>query len=414
MNKVNLSIALGLSSFLFLLPPITYVAALFTALILVPTILMKAGTYLKTPYMPKASLPEFLLLICLFYFFLCTMLFTNYYLAIKELIILTCSVGLFFFLQGQSYNNKNIVFISIALVCVTVALSTYTLLSVDIFNYELMQQTQVESKNPVGIRLVFSVILLLALLFYEPSLGYRVKSMMVIAIVFAFIALSVLESSRAIIFLLINLFVWLCVNQYKSLMRSFFGWVFLLLNLLIFYILIFYRDQILEYLSGYEIFSLLFFKLEPYIPSINKYGLIDGGAFSRNEFIDEATQIAYIGLSQRPLFGRGPDNSRVLFEEEIGILTNSHNNLFEIGLNYGLIGVLLWYFFFGAMCYKLLKGKKSKYFGVCVGFMTSILAISIISPIYREPDIYVMYALMLCLLAMTNNRHGLEGKLTKK
>jgi O-antigen ligase len=158
----------------------------------------------------------------------------------------------------------------------------------------------------------------------------------------------------------------------------------------------------------------LFYKLEPYIPGINKYGILDGGAFSRSEFTDQASQIAYIGLSQRPLFGRGPDNSRILFEEEMQILTNSHNNLLEIGLNYGLIGIFLWYFFFGAMGYKLLKGKKSKYFGVCVGFMASIFVISIISPIYRDPDIYVMYALMLCLLAVPNNRYGLESKLTTK
>lgn len=407
LSKVNLGIALGLSSFLFLLPPGTYVAALFCAVLLLPSIFMKVSSYLKASYILKVRLPECFLLIAFLYFFLCSLLVTNYYLAIKELIMLTCGVGLFCVLYGQSYKANNLVFLSIMLASVTLALSAYTLTVVDISNYKLMEMSQVESKNPLGTRVAFSITLLLALLFYESFLGRRVKLTMAVAVIFGLIALSVLESTRGIMYLIINISVWFLVSIYRKFKGIFFSLSFPLLILLTHY-----KDQILEYLSGYGAISLLFFKLEPYIPGINKYGILQGGAFSRSDFTDQASQIAYLGLSQRPLFGRGPDNSRVLFQEEMGILTNSHSNFFEIGLSYGLIGVLIWYLYFGAIWYVFLTGEKSKYFGFCLGFMISMFVISVISPIYREADIYVMYALMLCLLAMSNHRDSLEKKLT--
>lgn len=92
------------------------------------------------------------------------------------------------------------------------------------------------------------------------------------------------------------------------------------------------------------------------------------------------------------------------------MLSELHLCFFEIGLSYGLIGVLIWYLYFGAIWYVFLTGEKSKYFGFCLGFMISIFVLSVISPIYREADIYVICALILCLLAMSNHRDSLEKK----
>ena len=118
--------------------------------------------------------------------------------------------------------------------------------------------------------------------------------------------------------------------------------------------------------------NLLFWKLEPYIPGINSYGELSGGGYARAKFSTAASEIAYIGIAERPFWGWGPNNSRLLFLREYGIPTNSHNNVYELLINYGIIGAIFWLGYAAMYALYVLSNYKKKYFPSDSRFLRNI------------------------------------------
>tara|TARA_B110000879_G_scaffold212476_1_gene308920 strand:+ start:744 stop:1970 length:1227 start_codon:yes stop_codon:yes gene_type:complete len=395
-NKSTLIIGFAFLSFLLLLPPITYVASLLSSIVLMPLALSSIIRNINVSSINSIQLSQLLLSVCFIYFFLCGFLVTNYYIAIKELIVISYGLCLFSLLLVNPKYRINIQSIVLIMSLILVFLCIHVLNSIDYSNYIIAEGDQVESKNPLGLRISFLSIFLLAIIAHEKSIKKNIKLLIFFTSILGFIAILFLESSRSFLFCLIVIFIWISFNNFKAFIIS-----FLLLFLPTSIYIILYGDQVLRYFSNIPAFNLLFFKLEPYFPGINKYGILQGGAYSRSDFTSQAYDVYLKGIGENPIFGLGPDNSRVLYEKEMGVLTNSHNNFFEIALSYGFIGVTLWYTFFLSIIYSLFKFKHSKYFGISLGVLTGIFAISFISPIYREPDIYVMIGFILLILSRT-------------
>ena len=148
-------------------------------------------------------------------------------------------------------------------------------------------------------------------------------------------------------------------------------------------------DNILKSASAFPALNILFFKLEPYIAGINKYGTLQA-LDSRSLFLELAKDIAVEGIYERPFLGLGPDNSRFLYYQKMGEFTNSHHNFYELLLNYGVFGTVIWYFFGVLYLIIIYKHRKSSYFPLALSFCVIILIASSLAPIYREPDIYVL------------------------
>ena len=101
-------------------------------------------------------------------------------------------------------------------------------------------------------------------------------------------------------------------------------------------------------------------------------------------------------------WGWGPNNSRLLFLREYGIPTNSHNNVYELLINYGIIGAIFWLGYAAMYALYVLSNYKKKYFPFSLGLLCGLAIVSIVSPIYREADIYVMLGVAVLLLKSWN------------
>ena len=389
----TLKMLLAFSSFLWLIAPLTYYASLLVGILLIPLVLKYFHSVLDIKSLGYIHLNYSLLCGCIIYFFACTILATNYYIASIELVSLLCSIGLFTLFIDLSKAEINANVIASLLIITLLSLCWYCFQTIDIFNYTLFYGDKIDSKNYIGFRRAFLVFFLASFSRKEHLSSFAVRAAVLPALFLGVMLLFFfLESTRSIMFLFIAVVTSLVVSNFSKLTKIF-PWAIIIVLLAVAF-----HDDILRFLSSFTAFNLLFFKLEPYIPGSNQYGSFEGGYYARKSFTDSAFEIAKLGISENPLFGLGPNQSRVLFEQELGSLTNSHNTYLELWLSYGIFGLILWSVFFISLLYTTFAFKKSKYFSVVTGFFIGTLAISFISPVYREPDINVMFGFALLIL----------------
>lgn len=79
---------------------------------------------------------------------------------------------------------------------------------------------------------------------------------------------------------------------------------------------------------------------------------------------------------EKPIFGYGLDNYRVLLNNHIGIETYSHNNFIELLISGGIIGFVIYYIIIAFIIKKLYKYKNSD---IAIPILTCISAILILS-----------------------------------
>ena len=159
-NKSTLIIGFAFLSFLLLLPPITYVASLLSSIVLMPLALSSIIRNINVSSINSIQLSQLLLSVCFIYFFLCGFLVTNYYIAIKELIVISYGLCLFSLLLVNPKYSINIQSIVLIMSLILVFLCIYVLNSIDYSNYIIAEGDQVESKNPLGLRISFLSIFL--------------------------------------------------------------------------------------------------------------------------------------------------------------------------------------------------------------------------------------------------------------
>ena len=99
------------------------------------------------------------------------------------------------------------------------------------------------------------------------------------------------------------------------------------------------------------LYNVLGERLENMIAGLFGEGTTEGSFNTREEMI----KLGWGWFLERPLFGYGMNNYRILYEQATGLNTYSHNNFIEILINGGIVGFFLYYFIYGYVFVKLFK-----------------------------------------------------------
>ena len=388
--RSNVYLFICLSLFLLLIPPFTHYSSLILGSILSIFIFLQISN-IEIEKISVLELAIVFLIVFYFYALVRGIGASDTYLAILELVAILLGLCVFIILSNFDVKDNTANVIAVLAIIYIGAFAIYFVKNVNIFTYGLMQNTQIESKNPIALRVAFLCYLVGSILIVENNLKSTAKFFLGMGFLISFSILIFMESSRSIIFLIISFLIF-------GLLQDAGRRTILIIIMSTTGGLLFFYDEFSTALSKMSAVSLLFWKLEPYIPGVNAYGELSGGGYARAKFSEDAIEIAYIGIAERPYWGWGPNNSRLLFLREMGIPTNSHNNVYELLVNYGIVGSCLWFGFAVMYALNMLSCRKSNYFPFSLGLICGISFISILSPIYREADIYVMLGIAVLLL----------------
>lgn len=212
--------------------------------------------------------------------------------------------------------------------------------------------------NTIGIMMAFGVLISLLLISKEET---RLKKIRYIIIIVVSTLIVILTGSRKALFFVVFGYVAFTGLSSKS------NRILLMTKIIIILAL------------GYQLimniplfYSILGVRIEGLFSIVTGLGAVDSSTELRIEYID-------YGLSwfmDKPIFGYGLDNYRVLLYRAIGKGTYSHNNYIELLVGVGVIGTIIYYYAFGYVLVnarKLLKASKEPMTYLIVVIMVAIL-----------------------------------------
>lgn len=99
------------------------------------------------------------------------------------------------------------------------------------------------------------------------------------------------------------------------------------------------------------LYNILGERVQAMLEGLFGEGTTEGSFNVREEMI----KLGWGWFLERPLFGYGMNNYRILYEQAMNWSTYSHNNFIETLINGGIVGFFLYYFIYGYIFVKLFK-----------------------------------------------------------
>lgn len=104
-------------------------------------------------------------------------------------------------------------------------------------------------------------------------------------------------------------------------------------------------------------------------------------------------------ISNRPIWGYGVNNFRVLLRNDIGVETYSHNTPIELAIAIGIFGVIIYYSLFAFVSYRLLKKfKRDKELDslFLIACSVAVIVIGLYMQLYFDPFAHIFLILAFC------------------
>jgi O-antigen ligase len=116
-------------------------------------------------------------------------------------------------------------------------------------------------------------------------------------------------------------------------------------------------------------------------------------------------------FAQRPALGYGMDNYTLLFGEAFGRYTYSHNNVIEMLVNYGVLGLVAYYSFYVFLIYKLwiIKVDETKIRDFFLAFMICLIPLEMGIVSYNMYFVHIFISLVSVLLHMRQVKENRNG-----
>jgi len=172
-------------------------------------------------------------------------------------------------------------------------------------------------------------------------------------------------------------------------------------------------------LSYYLIFNIPIFytiigrRVENYIDFFGSNGTNEGSILMRNYMIKFGIE----KFKEKPIFGWGIANYRVLLDKDIGLRTYAHNNYIELLVDVGTIGTIVYYLMYIFSLFKLKKikiGIYENYKYLFISLFLSILIIGYSSIYYYNKHFYILLAMASVVICGKSNEKNIVIRDNKK
>ncbi|WP_162011066.1 O-antigen ligase family protein [Streptococcus sp. S784/96/1] len=141
-----------------------------------------------------------------------------------------------------------------------------------------------------------------------------------------------------------------------------------------------------QFLSGLAMFEGVMERLESMLNIFNGNASIDKSTWERLELI----KLGWKLFQENPILGVGMDNPRIFSWIVVSKVLYLHNNYMEILSGGGLIGFIVYYWFYGYLFYAYFKYRKgnTELCGICITLLIIRLIIDFGAVSYYDQDTY--------------------------
>jgi len=168
-------------------------------------------------------------------------------------------------------------------------------------------------------------------------------------------------------------------------------------------------------LSYYLIFNIPIFytvmgrRVESFIAFFSASGTNEGSILMRNYMIKFGIE----KFKEKPIFGWGIANYRILLDQDIGWETYAHNNYIELLVDVGTIGMVVYYLMYIFSLFKLKKikiGIYENYKYLFISLFLSALIIGYSSIYYYSKHFYILLAMASVVINLKENNKAIIVK----
>jgi len=307
----------------------------------------------------------------------------NYYLFIHLLFIIVCTFSVLFAIdQGIAISKvrtlvliylpmialvnyvdsfKKLKILIVSFIYAGFFTSVYILITSD-FSQLKRYGSELGNVNVIGMIIGISVTFCFFSIIEEKKYRYSLLLLIMLATVL------LTGSRKALLLIIMNIIIILYLNNKKGLKKKLKFFVISMAFLLVCFYLIF-EIPLFYQIIGRRIENLFVFALGG---DVN-----EGSVYTRAYMIEVGLKM----FKERPIIGHGINNYKILFSGVIGGReTYSHNNIIELMVGTGLIGVLLYYLSNFVVVQILFTASRiSKHKMVCYTFIAIIVSYTILS-----------------------------------
>ncbi len=226
---------------------------------------------------------------------------------------------------------------------------------------------------------------------------FEKKYFYIFPIIITFIMVLLTGSRTALVFVVLNILFLIYFKNRSSFKGKLKAVILILLLFLLSYYLIF----------NIPIFYTVIGKrVENYIAIFSGSGTNEGSILMRNYLIKFGIE----KFKEKPIFGWGIANYRILLGQDIGRETYAHNNYIELLVDVGTIGMVVYYLMYIFSLFKLKKikiGIYKNYKYLFISLFLSILIIGYSSIYYYNKHFYILLAMASVLIGRNSNKKNI-------
>jgi len=225
---------------------------------------------------------------------------------------------------------------------------------------------------------------------------YKEKYIYIFPAIVTLIMVLLIRSRTSLVFVLVNIFLLICFMDRIDFRKRIKYIILFILILFLFYYLALNVPILYEIVGErWERVIHFFYGIETSEKSISL----------RAQMIEFGFKM----FKEKPIFGYGINNYKVLFKNAFGIRKYSHNNYIELLVGVGIVGLISYYLMYFKIMFELIKVKSKSlknYRYLFLSLLISILIIGYSNVYYFKKHFYIILAMSSILINIYKKKYN--------
>jgi len=335
----------------------------------------------------------------------------DWFLFLYLLFILVCVISCFIALEPfTSIDRVKTLFLYFILICTLInyidnydkleKLITYFIYSGVISSIIIIFGSDLSQMHTFGRILgnenTMSIIIGMTVVFSFYFILYKEKNIYIFPAIITLIVVLLTRSRTGFVLVMVNIFLLICFLDRIDFKKKIKYIILIILALFLFY----YLTVNVPFL-----YKIVGKRWEHAIHFFRGIGTSERSISLRAQMIEFGFKM----FKEKPIFGYGINNYKVLFKNAFGIRRYSHNNYIELLVGVGIVGLISYYLMYFKIMFELIKVKSKSlknYRYLFLSLLISILIIGYSNVYYFKKHFYIILAMSSILINIYKKKYN--------
>jgi len=335
----------------------------------------------------------------------------DWFLFLYLLFILVCVISCFIALEPfTSIDRVKTLFLYFILICTLInyidnydkleKLITYFIYSGVISSIIIIFGSDLSQMHTFGRILgnenTMSIIIGMTVVFSFYFILYKEKNIYIFPAIITLIVVLLTRSRTGFVLVMVNIFLLICFLDRIDFKKKIKYIILIILALFLFY----YLTVNVPFL-----YKIVGKRWEHAIHFFRGIGTSERSISLRAQMIEFGFKM----FKEKPIFGYGINNYKVLFKDAFGIRRYSHNNYIELLVGVGIVGLISYYLMYFKIMFELIKVKSKSlknYRYLFLSLLISILIIGYSNVYYFKKHFYIILAMSSILINIYKKKYN--------